>query len=81
MSTATLDTHVEQGIRLCPLLAIADKIDSSEERRFLVINNPCYAVSYIGTDSDKDGKRATYTRKPCDGYDTSCSAHPNHIEG
>ena len=78
MTTATLEKVSVNGVKLCPLLAIADEIDISDQRRFLAIHNPCFRVIYSGTDTDKGGKRATYTRKLCDGYDIRCPAHPNY---
>ena len=80
MTIETLEESATTEIALCPLLEIADEIDRSGQRKMLALRHPCYNVNYLGSESDKEGKRKVIVRKLCRGYDTSCPAHPDYIQ-
>ena len=79
MST-TIDNTVTEGVRLCPISAIADQIDQSRERRRLVINHPCYQAEPYDTDPETGESKIRYVRKSCRGEDSTCLAHPSYVK-
>ena len=80
MSTGTLEnTAGKQDIRLCPLSAIADQIETSPDRKLYAQGHPCFErITGEGSESDVGSRPLVYVRKPCRGENTSCPGHPDY---